>query len=355
MNKKLIATFIIIVIIASVLIINNPKVGDNSLIFIQADYSNSDYEVIYFAGGCFWGVQAYFDRILGVIYTEVGYINGKSKETSYSQLENTEHAEAVEVVYDKNTIDLKDLVKYFYDIVDPTEVNRQGPDKGIQYRTGIYYTDKKDLEIIETITNEEQENYSEKIVTEIEPLENYVVAEVTHQNYLDKNPSGYCHINLASIPNEKPRINISNYEKIILKELKDNLSDIQYRVTQQNETEPPFENEYWDYEGKGLYVDVISGEPLFLSVDKYNPGSGWPSFTKPISWEVLTYNYDNELSHQRIEVRSRIADSHLGHVFSDKRYFQSGLRYCINSASLDFIPYEEMDQKGYGKFKVYFE
>ncbi len=357
MSKKIAISFMIMfVIFAAILITSDDStVLNNSSVFVEADYTDSDYEIIYFAGGCFWGVQAYFDNILGVIYTDVGYINGKSNETSYSRLDDTEHAEAVQVVYDNNTIGLEALVKYFYKIIDPIEINKQGPDEGTQYRSGIYYRDKKYLEVIENVTKEEQKKYSEKIVTEIELLKNYVVAEAKHQNYLNKNPSGYCHINLDSIPNQKPRINADNYESSESKALKDDLSAIQYLVTQQNGTEPQFENEYWDYEGKGLYVDVISGEPLFLSTDKYNPGSGWPSFTKPISREVLTYHYDNELDHQRIEVRSRVADSHLGHVFKDERFFESGLRYCVNSAALNFIPYEKIDEKGYGKFKVYFE
>ncbi|MFP4457192.1 MAG: peptide-methionine (R)-S-oxide reductase MsrB [Clostridia bacterium] len=357
MNNKITIIFIIIFIIIAALLSRNtqPDPSNNSSAFIEADYSNSEYEIIYFAGGCFWGVQTYFDRILGVIYTDVGYINGKNNDTSYFFLKDTEHAEAVQVVYDPKKVELEDLVKYFYDVIDPTELNKQGADEGIQYRSGIYYTNTDDLEIIESVTEQEQTKYSEKIVTEIEALKNYVVAEVEHQHYLIKNPSGYCHINLNIIPNEKPEIRPADYIGFRSENLRNTLSAIEYLVTQQNGTEYAFDNDYWDNENKGIYVDVVSGEPLFLSIDKYASGSGWPSFTKPISSEVLTYHYDNELEYQRIEVRSRVADSHLGHVFSDGKSSESSLRYCINSAALNFIPFEQMDKDSYEKFKVYFE
>jgi peptide methionine sulfoxide reductase msrA/msrB len=355
-NKVAIAFMIIFIVFAAISIINDqPDVNNDSSAFIHADYSQSDYEIIYFAGGCFWGVQAYFDNMLGVVYTDVGYINGNSENTSYFYLKDTEHAEAVQVVYDKEIISLEELVEYFYRVVDPTELNKQGADVGIQYRSGIYYLKESDLEVIEKVTQAEQEKYSKEIVTEIEPFKNYVAAEVEHQDYLIKKPSGYCHINLSNIPNEKPRINSKDYSIPEEEILREKLTDLQYMVTQQKETEPPFDNEYYTNKEKGLYVDIVSGEPLFLSIDKYESGSGWPSFTRPISREVLTYQYDYQMEYPRIEVRSRVANSHLGHVFDDGPIKEGSLRYCINSAALEFIPLEEFKDRGYEKFAIYFE
>ncbi len=357
MSNKIAVVFMIgFLVFAVISILNDDSVvNNNSSAFIQADYSQSDYETIYFAGGCFWGVQTYFDNILGVVYTDVGYANGNSENTSYFYLKDTLHAEAVQVVYDKDKVSLETLVEAFYRIIDPTELNKQGADEGVQYRTGIYYINESDLEIIEKVTEKEQEKYSEDIVTEIEPFENYVIAEVEHQDYLIKNPSGYCHVNLSSIPNEKPRIDTRDYTIPEEEILREKLTDLQYMVTQQDDTEPPFDNEYYTNEEEGLYVDIVSGEPLFLSLDKYESGTGWPSFTRPISREVMTYQYDYIMDYPRIEVRSRIADSHLGHVFDDGPKDEGGLRYCVNSAALEFIPLEDFEERGYEKFAVYFE
>ncbi len=319
------------------------------------DYKNSRYKEIYLAGGCFWGIQAYIDRIIGVEYTNVGYANGNSEETNYSSVKETGHAETVYVVYDPEKITLEELLGYFYGIIDPTSLNKQGNDMGSQYRSGIYYVDEEDREIIEAVTANEQAKLGEKIVTEIQPLKNYVLAEDYHQNYLDKNPGGYCHINLNNIPREKPRVNLEDYPKPPVEEIKEKLTDQQFSITQENATEYAFQNKYWDNKETGLYVDIVTGEPLFLSSDKYDSGSGWPSFTRPIQWDVVTYNKDESFGMERIEVRSRSGDSHLGHLFYDGPVEEGGLRYCINSGALDFIPLNKLEEQGYGKFKVLFE
>jgi peptide methionine sulfoxide reductase msrA/msrB len=319
------------------------------------DYKNSRYKEIYLAGGCFWGIQAYIDRITGVEYTNVGYANGNSEETEYYSLKETGHAETVYVAYDPEKITLEELLGYFYGIIDPTSLNKQGNDIGSQYRSGIYYVDEEDREIIKSVTASEQARLGEEIVTEIEPLKNYVLAEDYHQNYLDKNPGGYCHINLSNIPREKPGVDPEDYPKPTLEEIKEKLTDQQFSITQENATEYAFDNKYWDNKEAGLYVDIVTGEPLFLSLDKYNSGSGWPSFTRPIQWDVITYNKDESLGMERIEVRSRSGDSHLGHMFYDGPVEEGGLRYCINSGALDFIPLDALEGLGYGKFKVLFE
>ena len=333
---------------------NSKEDNKSESLNIIPDYKNSRYKEIYLAGGCFWGVQAYIDRIDGVEYTNVGYANGKSEQTDYNSIKKTGHAETVYVVYDPEKITLGELLGYYYGIIDPTSLNKQGNDQGTQYRSGIYYVDEEDRKIIESVTAEEQAKYSEKIVTEIKPLENYVLAEDYHQDYLEKNPGGYCHIDLSKIPREKPKVNPEDYPKPSIEEIKKKLTDLQFSITQESSTEYPFQNEYWNNKESGLYVDIVTGEPLFLSMDKYDSGTGWPSFTRPIQWDVVTYYIDESGGMQRIEVRSRSGDSHLGHLFYDGPVEEGGLRYCINSGALDFIQFDELKDRGYEKFKVLF-
>ena len=297
---------------------------------------------IYLAGGCFWGVEAYFAKIEGITSTEVGYINGKTEETDYRKLKDTDHAEAVYLTYDANIIKLEDILEYLFRIIDPTSVNKQGNDIGRQYRTGIYYTDENDLKIINDFMELKQSDYEKPIAVEVQKLTNYISAEEYHQDYLVKNPGGYCHVDLSVIPDDHVKTK---------DDLKSRLTPEQYYVTQENGTEKPFQNEFHDTFEKGIYVDIVSGDPLFLSSDKYDAGCGWPSFSKPIDDEAVVELEDRSHGMIRTEVRSADADSHLGHVFNDGPKNLGGLRYCINSASLRFIPYEEMDSEGYGDLK----
>jgi peptide methionine sulfoxide reductase msrA/msrB len=333
------------------------KEEDSSSIFsgIIPDYGNSRYKEIYLAGGCFWGIQAYIDQIYGIEYTNVGYANGNSIETDYYSIKETGHAETVYVVYDPQKITLEELLGYYYGIIDPTSINKQGNDTGTQYRSGIYYIDESDKKIIEMVTGEEQAKYSEEIATEIQPLKNYVLAEDYHQDYLDNNPYGYCHIDLNSIPKKKPKVILGDYPRPPIEEIKERLTDLQFRITQENATEYAFQNEYWDNKETGIYIDIVTGEPLFLSLNKFDSGTGWPSFTRPIQWNVITYNIDESVGMERIEVRSRSGDSHLGHMFYDGPVAEGGLRYCINSGALDFLSYDNLEEQGYGKFKSLFE
>lgn len=301
---------------------------------------------VYFAGGCFWGVEAYMERIYGVEDATSGYANGKTETTSYNLLHGTDHAETVHVKYDADKISLDKLLKYYFQIIDPTSINKQGNDRGRQYRTGIYYTDMKDKEIILKEIAEQQKKYSEKIQVEVEPLKHYILAEEYHQDYLKKNPGGYCHIDLEQADNVI--INPEDYPKPSDEELKAKLTPLQYSVTQKKNTEHSFSNEYWDNHEAGLYVDITTGEPLFSSKDKYDSGCGWPSFTKPIAKDVVTYEKDTSFNMIRTEVLSRSGKAHLGHVFDDGPKDRGGLRYCINSASIKFIPLEDMEKSGYG-------
>lgn len=303
---------------------------------------------IYLAGGCFWGVEGYFKRIKGVVDTECGYANGNTKNPSYEDVcrKNTGHAEAVRIDFDDNIISLEDLLIYYFRIIDPISVNKQGNDVGTQYRTGIYYTDEEQLPIINDALKREQEKYIDKIAVEVLEIENFYDAEEYHQNYLDKNPNGYCHINLEWA--NEPIVRSENYKKENDESLKNRLTDLQYDVTINAATEAPFRNEYWDSFERGIYVDITSGEPLFFSTDKFESGCGWPSFSKPIQKDLVKYKEDLSLGRRRIEVRSNSADAHLGHVFNDGPAELGGLRYCINSAALKFIPLEKMEEEGYG-------
>ena len=301
---------------------------------------------IYLAGGCFWGIEAYMERISGVKDATVGYANGKTDKTNYNIIASTDHAETVHVKYDSNKISLSRLLKYYFQVVDPTSVNQQGNDRGRQYRTGIYYTNPKDREIILQEISEQQKKYTDKIQVEVEPLKNYILAEEYHQDYLKKNPNGYCHINLDKA--DEIIIDPKDYPKPSDEELKKRLTPLQYSVTQKKDTEHSFTNEYWDNHEPGIYVDITTGEPLFSSKDKYDSGCGWPSFTKPIAKDVVTYENDTSFNMIRTEVLSRSGKAHLGHVFDDGPKDRGGLRYCINSASIKFIPLRDMEKENYG-------
>jgi len=306
-------------------------------------------KVIYLAGGCFWGLQQYMKGIKGVTKTEVGYANGLTPERpTYEEVcsGKTGHAETVKVEYRPQEISLAYLLELFFKAIDPCALNRQGPDRGSQYRSGIYYTDSIDEKIIKEVVVRIQDNYSEKIVTEVLPLENYWPAEEYHQDYLEKNPQGYCHISPALMAEAgKAIVDPYKYRRPNNAEIKATLTPLQYDVVMNNQTEPPFENEYNDHFEPGIYMDVVTGEPLFSSEDKFPSACGWPSFAKPIDPNVVREVPDYSFGMKRIEVRSRVGDIHLGHVFTDVPRDKGGLRYCINSAALRFIPAEKNDDK----------
>ena len=308
--------------------------------------SKQEQQIIYLAGGCFWGLEAYMERIQGVTDAVSGYANGKGDTTNYQLLHATDHAETVKVTYDPNKISLDKLLQYYFRVIDPTSINKQGNDRGRQYRTGIYYQNEQDKAVIEEALKTLQSKYQAPIQIEVEPLKNYVEAEEYHQDYLKKNPNGYCHIDIKKA--DEPLIDDKKYPKPSDAELKQKLTALQYDVTQGKHTERSFSNEYWDNFAPGIYVDITTGEPLFSSKDKFESGCGWPSFTKPIAAEVAEYQKDNSFNMTRIEVLSRSGHAHLGHVFDNGPRDKGGLRYCINSASIKFIPLDEMEKQGYG-------
>lgn len=314
----------------------------------KIDYSKSELKTIYLAGGCFWGLEAYMEKIYGIADVINGYANGNTSNPTYEEVcyQNTGHAETVKVLYDPSKISLNQILDYYLKVVDPTTLNKQGNDVGDQYRSGIYYTDNNEREVIQKRLDKEQNKYMRKIVTELEPLKNFYKAEDYHQDYLKKNPDGYCHIDLSGA--DEVIIDESKYPKPTDEELRSKLTPLQYAVTQDANTEGAFSNEYWDNQEKGIYVDVATGEPLFSSTDKFDSGCGWPSFSKPISKDVVTYKKDESYNMVRTEVRSRSGDSHLGHVFEDGPKELGGLRFCINSSSIKFIPINDMENEGYG-------
>lgn len=306
---------------------------------------------IYLAGGCFWGLEEYFSRISGVLQTSVGYANGQVETTNYQLIKETDHAETVQVVYDEKVVSLREILLYYFRVIDPLSVNQQGNDRGRQYRTGIYYKDEEDLPTINTVVREQELLIGRKIAVEVEKLRHYILAEDYHQDYLKKNPGGYCHIDVRDA--EKPLIDAANYEKPSQAVLREQLSEESYRVTQEAATEAPFSNAYDQTFEEGIYVDITTGEPLFFAKDKFASGCGWPSFSRPISKELIHYYQDLSHGMERIEVRSRSGNAHLGHVFTDGPQELGGLRYCINSASLRFIAKDEMEEAGYGYLLPY--
>ena len=322
-------------------------------------------ETIYLAGGCFWGTEHYMQGVEGVLSTRTGYAFGKKEgmeqplpETvTYEEVcARSGHAETVEVVFDADVISLYEILEEYSYTIDPTTLGRQGMDIGVQYRTGIYSVTEEQRKTAEEFLQELQKEYDRPIRVENLPLLQFIPAEEYHQKYLDKNPNGYCHIDFAKIAKKKARVtDPKKYTPMTKEEMKEKLSSVQYMVTQKNATEPPFDNAFWNTKRAGIYVDITSGEPLFSSRDKFPSACGWPAFSKPIDPNTIKEYDDLSFNMARTEVRSRVANAHLGHVFNDGPKELGGLRYCINSASLRFIPREDMEKEGYGEFLRFIE
>ena len=312
-------------------------------------YDEQELSSIVLAGGCFWGTEAYIRKLSGVTFTEVGYANGHVVNPSYELVctGTTGAAEAVLVKYDPDVLPLERLISEYFKTINPLTENRQGNDIGSQYRSGIFYSNPDDTPVIQKVIREEQKNYDEHIVTALEPLTSFYKAEEYHQDYLEKNPDGYCHVDLSLLPKEDAEgewIMINKDEQL------KKLTPLQYEVTQHSATERPFSGEYDGLFDAGLYVDIVSGEPLFSSTDKFDSGCGWPAFSQPVDKGAVTEETDTSFGMSRTEVRSSGADSHLGHVFDDGPIEKGGLRYCINSASLRFIPKADLEKEGYGTY-----
>lgn len=300
-------------------------------------------QTAYFAGGCFWGLERYFQNVDGVVDTTVGYAQSNAEGPTYEQVCSgaTDAAETVKVDFDPARVTLRTLTLLFLEVIDPFSVDRQGSDEGRQYRTGMFFTDDAQRDVFVAALEQLVDRQPQRPAVLVEPLRNFYPAEKRHQDYLINNPGGYCHIPFAAIANVRSR---QHYVERIW-----DLTLEQFAVTQQAATERPFVNEY-DHEFEpGIYVDVVSGEPLFLSKDKFDSGCGWPAFSRPIKPELLTEHADDRIpGRPRIEVRTADTQIHLGHVFTDGPAELGGLRYCMNSAALRFVPRSQMEAEGYG-------
>ncbi len=352
------------------------------------------------AGGCFWCVESDFAKLPGVTDVVSGYSGGTSADPTYENYAGGGHVEVVKVTYDPSKVTYGGLVEWLIKHSDPTDGQGSFHDRGAQYRPVVYYGYEEEKQAAEKVIAEVNKLgvYDKPLALEVAEREKFWPAEDYHQDYAKNSLVKYDYYryrsgrdafiekhwsdraeklelpgSIAAVEDDPDKALTSvlagdpgtgntvtnadsveppwkDFRKPSKQELKQKLTDIQYEVTQEDGTETAFQNMYWDDKESGIYVDLVSGEPLFSSTDKFKSGTGWPSFVRPLDKQFIELREDNTLLMTRTEVRSKIADSHIGHIFNDGPPDRGGKRWCMNSAALKFVPREKMEAEGYGKY-----